>query len=206
MPWDQRIARVLVRPLVSTPVTPNHISVLTLVMALAGAAMLAVGESLWMNWGAGIFVASRFLDHFDGELARQSGRTSRLGYYLDYISGGLSHGALFLGLGIGFQASDLGLYAVALGAGGAATSVICMFLNIDIDGHIEVQAGSQIDTVGYPTLWGFELEDGTYLLAPITWMGWLYPFFVVASIGASVYLVWTLSRAVRLRRRGGQAP
>ncbi|NQV84481.1 MAG: CDP-alcohol phosphatidyltransferase family protein [Rhodospirillales bacterium] len=28
--------------------------------------------------GAGLFVLARFLDHFDGELARQKGMTSRL--------------------------------------------------------------------------------------------------------------------------------
>ena len=121
MPWDQRIARVLVRPLVGGPVRPNHVSVLTLVLALVGAALMATGETLWLNWGGGIFILSRFLDHFDGELARQQGSTSKLGYYLDYVSGGISYTALFIGLGIGL-AADLELWAMVPGVAGAASA------------------------------------------------------------------------------------
>ena len=40
-PWDQRIARVLVKPLVKTPVTPNQMTMFTLAVALAGAGLLA---------------------------------------------------------------------------------------------------------------------------------------------------------------------
>lgn len=189
MPWDQRIARVLVRPLVQSPVRPNHITVLTLVMALAGAALLATGEAAHANWGAGLFILARFLDHFDGELARQQGSASKLGYYLDYVSGGLSYAALFLGLGVGLVGA-LGIWAIVLGAAGAASALISMFSNIQIDNY---QGGAEtVDAVGYPGFAGFELEDGIYILGPITWAGWLLPFFVAAGIGASIYCLWTI--------------
>jgi len=197
-PWDQQIARVLVRPLVNTPVTPNALTMFTLIMALAGAGMLAVGEAFWSNWGAGLFVLARFLDHFDGELARQSGKTSKLGYYLDYVSGGLSYGALFLCMGIGFRHSELGVWAVVLGAMGTASALISMFINLGIDKAQELEDG---DAVGYPGFAGFELEDGIYLIAPITWMGWLMPFFAAAGIGAAVYTLWSLWSLLRLRRK-----
>jgi phosphatidylglycerophosphate synthase len=189
MPWDQRIARVLVRPLVKSPVRPNHISFATLVVALAGAALLATGETVLANWGAGLFILSRFLDHFDGELARQQGTTSKLGYYLDYVSGGISYAALFICLGVG-QAGALGVWAIVLGAAGAASAIISMFSNLQIDKY---QSGAEtIDAVGYPGFAGFELEDGIYILGPITWAGWLLPFFVAAGIGASIYCLWTI--------------
>lgn len=189
MPWDQRIARVLVRPLVQSPVRPNHITVLTLVMALAGAALLATGEAAHANWGAGLFILARFLDHFDGELARQQGSASKLGYYLDYVSGGLSYAALFIGLGVGLVGA-LGIWAIVLGAAGAASALISMFSNIQIDNY---QGGAEtVDAVGYPGFAGFELEDGIYILGPITWAGWLLPFFVAAGIGASIYCLWTI--------------
>ena len=38
-PWDQRIARVLVRPLVRTPLTPNQLTIFTLIVALSGAGL-----------------------------------------------------------------------------------------------------------------------------------------------------------------------
>jgi phosphatidylglycerophosphate synthase len=199
-PWDQRVARVLVKPLVKTPVTPNQLTVLTLLVALAGAGLLAHGGAAAANWGAGIFALARFMDHFDGELARQKGMTSRLGYYLDYISGALSYGALFLCIGVGLRDSGLGQWAIALGAVGAFASAISMFANLDIDKHAKEPAEAGKDAVGYPAFAGFELEDGIYLIAPITWLGFLQPFFVLAGIGSAVYCLWTVRTSVRLRR------
>jgi phosphatidylglycerophosphate synthase len=201
-PWDQRIASVLVRPLVKTPVTPNQLTIFTLLIALTGAGMLAVGEANYANWGAGLFVLARFLDHFDGELARQKGMTSRLGYYLDYISGALSYGALFLCLGIGFYGSALGGWAIVLGASGTASAVISMFTNLGLDRQLDLNEENGHDAVGYPGYAGFELEDGIYLIAPITWAGYLMPFFVAAGIGAAIYCLWTVWTLFRVRRAG----
>ena len=198
-PWDQRAARILVKPLVRSPITPNQVTIFTLLVALAGAGLLATGDAEMANWGAGLFVLARFLDHFDGELARQKGMTSKLGYYLDYIAGAISYGALFLCMGIGFHGSELGGWALVLGLAGTASAVISMFTNLGID---KTSGGDQDgDAVGYPGYAGFELEDGIYLIAPITWAGWLMPFFVAAGIGATIYCLWTCWTLLRLRSR-----
>ena len=73
-----------------------------------------------------------------------------------------------------------------------------MGLNLAID---RVEERSDGDSVGYPGFAGFELEDGIYLLAPITWFGYLLPFFATASIGAGVYFLWTALTLFRLRLR-----
>jgi len=198
-PFDQRIARVLVRPLANTPISPNHLTTVTVVLALSGAALFATGDPTGVAWGAGLFVLARFLDHFDGELARLQGSSSRFGYYYDYVAGAVSYAALFLGMGIGLRETFLGGVAVALGATATACALVSLFLNLDIDRQ---QGGDETgDAVGYPGFAGFELEDGIYLLAPITWLGWLLPFFVAAALGATVYTVWTLATLLRLRRR-----
>ncbi len=198
-PFDQRIAAVLVRPLVRTPITPNQVSVLTLLVALTGAGMLATGDPDKATWGAGLFVLARFLDHFDGELARQSGKTSKLGYYLDYIVGSVSYAALFFCMGWGFKETALGIWAIALGSGGAAAAVISLFTNMGIDK--QTGGDESGDAVGYPGFAGFELEDGIYLLWPVTWLGYLYPFFIAAGIGATVYCLYTCIVLIRMRAR-----
>jgi len=198
-PWDQRIARILVKPLVKTPITPNQLTVVTLAVALAGAGLLAEGDAVYADWGAGVFVLARFMDHFDGELARQKGMTSRLGYYLDYLSGAISYSALFLCIGLGLRDSALGSWAIVLGGVGTGAAVLSMFLNLGIDKHLTADAGK--DAVGYPGFAGFELEDGIYLLAPITWLGFLVPFFVLAGIGSAVYCLWTCWSLFRLKPR-----
>ncbi len=198
MPWDQRLARMLVRPLARTPVTPNQVTSFTLLVALGGAALLATGEARSANWGAGLFILARFLDHFDGELARLKGSASRFGYYYDYATGAISYAALFAAIGIGLADTSLGIWAAALGAAGAAAALISAFLNLGIDSADESR--DEGDSVGYPGFAGFELEDGIYLLGPITWAGYLLPFFVAAGIGATVYCLWTLWRLVKVRR------
>ena len=164
-------------------------------MALTGAGLLATGDPVHANWGAGLFVLARFLDHFDGELARQKNMKSRLGYYLDYVSGALSYAALFLCIGIGLRDSALGPWAIALGAAGAASAILSMFLNVGIDKAGDLKDGN---AVGYPDFAGFELEDGIYLIAPVAWAGLLMPFFAAAGVGAAIYCLWTLATLARL--------
>ena len=195
-PWDQRLARVLVAPLARTPVTPNHITSASLLVALAAAGLFASGSAAAADWGAGLFVLARFLDHFDGELARLTGKSSRFGYYFDYVAGTISYAALFAGIGIGLAGGVLGDWALLLGAAGAASALIAMPLNLDLDKR---RAPGEAKTVGYPAVAGFELEDGIYLIAPVTWLGWLAPFFVACGVGATVYCVWTALVVLRKR-------
>ncbi len=201
-PWDQRIASVLVRPLVNTPVTPNQLTFASLLVALTGAALLANGDPILANWGAGLFALARFMDHFDGELARQQKTSSRIGYFLDYIAGALSYGAFFFCIGVGLQGGWLGGWAIALGVAGTFSAILSMFLNIDIDKALSGGdgGGESGDAVGYPGFAGFELEDGIYLIAPITWLGFLQPFFIAIGVGAAIYCLWTLGTLLKLRR------
>lgn len=187
--WDQRLARALVRPLAQTPVTPNQLTLASLLMCLLGAALLATGQAAPMNWGAGIFVAGRFLDHFDGELARASGRASRRGYYYDYLAGCTSYAALFAGVAVGVNASLPEGAALLLGVTGAISAVLVMLLDFRLDA-----AADDGSAAGYPAWGGFDLEDGVYLLAPVTWLGYLHVFFVLAAAGAALFAFWTLIR------------
>ena len=198
LPYDQALARILIKPLVNTPVHPNHISLFSLAVGLAGSWLMTRGTYFDMAWGATLFAIARFLDHFDGELARAADKKSKLGYYLDYFVGGTLHATFFGGTGIGLAQGWLGHWGFILGGAGAACSIIAMFLNVKLDEAMEKEDG---DTVGYPGFWRFELEDGTYLIAPIAWLAWLDWFFILVGTGATVYLAWTFISLVRARTR-----
>jgi len=200
-PWDQRLARIIVRPLARTSITPNQVTILTLILALAGAAMFAQGTPSSVNWGASFFILARFMDHFDGELARMTGKTSRLGYYLDYMAGGVSYTALFICIGIGLTNASLagislGTWPVVLGSIAGFCAFASMFINLKIDRQMELEEG---EAVGYPGFAGFELEDGIYLLGPVTWIGLLPPFFMLAAPSAIIYTLWALSISLSKR-------
>jgi phosphatidylglycerophosphate synthase len=185
-PWDARLARMLVRPLVDTPVTPNQITSASLLLAVLAAWLFADGGRAQANWAAALFMMARFIDHMDGALARMAGKTSAFGHWYDYLVGGGSYALLFLSLGIGLSGGGLGAWALPAGAFVAGFILVNMSLRMKMDRDY----GS--DTVGYPGALGFELEDGIYLLGPIAWLGGLEYFFVVGCAGTVCFALWTV--------------
>src|SRR3984885_14008381 len=99
-PWDARLARRLVTPLKNSRVTPNHLTTVRLAVGLAAAAAFLPGTYGWTNIGALLLVLSNFLDHTDGELARISGKSSRVGHIYDLASDAVVTILLFLAIGI----------------------------------------------------------------------------------------------------------
>ncbi|MGE0736235.1 MAG: CDP-alcohol phosphatidyltransferase family protein [Alphaproteobacteria bacterium] len=192
--WDERIARPFVRPLARWGVTANQVTTVSLVLALGAAAMFATGIGWLAHVAAGVFMIARFIDHLDGQLARLSGKTSRFGYYYDFITGTLSYAALFTGVGIGLSApAGAGWWWMALGI---ATTFL-VFANTLFQWLDETRRG--IEAMKYPAAGGFEMEDAIYLIGPITWLGWLMPFCVLGFVGTGAYCAWTVYQFTRKR-------
>ncbi len=79
---NRRLSAPLARLLAPTPVTPNQVSVLSLLVALGALAAFAVGQPI----AAGILIqASSVVDGVDGDLARRQGRASRFGAVFDAV-------------------------------------------------------------------------------------------------------------------------
>lgn len=198
-PWDQRLARVLVRPLRHGRVTPNAITTLSLILGLLSAWLYALGGGA-TDLGGVLFMLACLLDHADGELARMTGRTSAFGHYYDLIADALVLTALFLGIGAGLSGGEAGAGALRLGllAGGAVGLIVLLRL------ELERRAGSS--ATRQPNLLGFELQDVMYLVGPVTWLGGLEPFLTLAAIGAPLYalgVLWSLGRHLQ---RAGSLP
>src|SRR5687767_13705018 len=104
-PWDQRLARALVRPLRHSRITPNAITTVALALGLLAAWLFALGGSA-ADLGALLFMLACLFDHADGELARMAGQTSIFGHYYDLIADAIVHAALFVGIGIGLSADE----------------------------------------------------------------------------------------------------
>ncbi len=202
-PYAQRLAGVLAVRLAKTTLHPNHVTAVSLCFALLGAGLFAAGASWAANLGAGLFVLARFLDQVDGRLAAVTDRRTTFGYYFDYVTGVLSYTALFACIGIGLAGSALGTWAYVAGGAGAASAIVAAFLNVRLDRQSEL---GDNESVGYPALGGFALEDGIFLIAPITWLGWLTPFFVLAATGAVIYCLWTLTRLLNAYRQNFVPP
>src|SRR4029079_11476306 len=88
--WNRYVARplaaVVVAPLAHTRVSPNQVTFATLIVFLAGAAVMAFIP----GWGAlvgsaAIIELSYVLDCADGQLARLKGTSSPVGAHLDFL-------------------------------------------------------------------------------------------------------------------------
>ncbi|CAG4903095.1 CDP-alcohol phosphatidyltransferase family protein [Paraburkholderia gardini] len=196
--WDARLARRLVTPLIDTRITPNHLTTLRLLIGVAGALCLARGSFAFSNAGAFLIVLSNFVDHTDGELARISGKTSRIGHFYDLASDALVTVLLFLGMGIGMStAGGLGLVALPtlLGAIAGVSVAVIFFLRMRIE-EMAGKAGTKQASAG-----GFETEDVLYLLPLVTLTSGTSPFIIAASIGAPLFAVWVMIDYRRVSRR-----
>lgn len=195
--WDARLARWLVMPLKDTRVVPNHLTTLRLAVGLAGAYCLAQGGFAWANFGALFVVLSNFIDHTDGELARISGKSSKLGHFYDLASDAFVTVALFVSMGVGIAArGDQQLTPIALGTLAGVAVALIFYLRM----RIESVAGKAGTKQAYAA--GFETEDVLYLLPLVTLADGVQPFVLVASIGAPLFAAWVVFDYWRIMRRG----
>ncbi|SIT46941.1 CDP-diacylglycerol--glycerol-3-phosphate 3-phosphatidyltransferase [Paraburkholderia piptadeniae] len=193
-------------PLVDTHVTPNHLTTVRLLIGFAGGLALARGGFAWTNVGAFLIVLSNFVDHTDGELARVSGKSSRIGHFYDLASDALVTVLLFAGMGYGMTSSQVGdliglaVSPLLLGTVAGIAVALIFFLRMRIE-EMAGKAGTRQASVG-----GFETEDILYLLPLVTLMSGVAPFLVAASIGAPLFAVYVVIdyRRVVHRTRSAQ--
>jgi archaetidylinositol phosphate synthase len=197
-PWDARLARRLVTPLKNTRATPNHLTTVRLAFGLAAAAAFLPGTYGWTNIGALLLILSNFLDHTDGELARISGKTSRIGHLYDLASDAVVTILLFVAIGIGVGTkvgAVLQMPPAVLGLVAGSAVALIFYLRMRIEAMAGKAASKQASMAG------FETEDVLYLLPLVTVFNGLPPFLIAASLGAPLFAVWVVLDYRRLLHR-----
>jgi phosphatidylglycerophosphate synthase len=195
-PWDARLASRLVTPLKDSWVTPNHLTTVRLAVGLAAAAAFVPGTYGWSNLAALLLILSNFIDHTDGELARISGKTSRIGHQYDIASDAAVTILLFVAMGVGAGARlsvSPQISPTLLGAVAGSAIALIFFLRMRIEEMFGKTATRQL------SLDGFEAEDILYLLPLVTLCNAVTPFLAAASICAPLFAVWVVVDYVRVR-------
>jgi phosphatidylglycerophosphate synthase len=101
----RKVSIYLSVPLAKLSATPNQITVVWILLGLAGDVGLGFSQ-YWIRVGAAaVFQLSYILDYVDGEVARLQGRTSRRGLFLDLSGHCLIKTGVFLGVGYHVVAS-----------------------------------------------------------------------------------------------------
>jgi hypothetical protein len=177
-----RIVRPAIRAIAPLGVTPNQITTLRLVTGIAAAGAFAVGGGLWPAIGGAVFVFSMLLDRADGELARQTGQTSRFGYWYDIASDCVANMVAMLGIGIGLF-DTMGLAGPVLGAV-AGAGIGALFWQL---------FGLQLaQPRGYEPWPGVIVDpDDALILVPIlVWAGAAAPMIVAAAVITPLAALW----------------
>jgi archaetidylinositol phosphate synthase len=182
--WTHRMVRPVVRPLATSFVTPNHITTLRFATALIAFGLLAFGDGEWNDWAAASFLLSFVLDRADGELARQSGKSSPWGHRYDLVTDALSNILIFLGIGIGLRDSQLGYGAIVLGllAGGGIVAMLWLM------SKVESQVG--IGAAAFAATAGFDPDDAMAIIPFAIWLNGEMPILIAAAIGAPAFFLW----------------
>ena len=212
---DGFMARMFARPLsmflskrlARTGITPNAMTVVSLLIGLAAAAFFL--SSVWWMQALGglLFVAHSVVDGCDGELARLKFTESRLGGLLDFWSDNLVHVAVFACMGVGWSWSVGDAWplwlagAAVLGTAGSAVTVYGLTMR-DKSAAGPVYTSVAPGENGGLTRLLDELSrrDFIYLVFALSLFGKAAWFLVPAAIGAPVFLALVLVAAWRARQ------
>lgn len=101
--------------LARTPLTPNMITVISVLVFTAGISLFIFNKQTFNFIGVALIYFSIILDANDGEISRLKGNKSRAGAYVEPISHDIQYGLLFLPITWGLYKSGLGVEIVYVG-------------------------------------------------------------------------------------------
>ncbi len=110
-----------------TPITPNQVTLLSLVASLAAAYCFAFGGLSMLAAGAAWYAAANILDCADGQLARVQGSGTPNGRLVDGVADYIGTVAIFLGVGIGFSRLGMNLWPETILAGVSSAFLAIFF-------------------------------------------------------------------------------
>ena len=197
---DEKIAAKVVKYIAQTTITPNQVSTFSLLLAAFAAVFFSFGIYFFSVIGSILFIFSKFLDHVDGQLARELKKETKFGWYYDSFVDTATYVLMFVGISAGiapgtfeikfFSIVDLDVQNFLL-----FSAIIASILNTFL-GIIHKFKTSK-DFYGFPETDKVALEDGIYLIGPITWIGFINFFFLAASIGSVIFVIYNIKRFVK---------
>jgi len=111
------IAFLFVKAIYRFPITPNQVTVLSMLAGIAAGWNFSIGTRTALVWGALWYVAANILDCSDGQLARLQQSGTLLGRVIDGVADYVSSVAVFLGVGIGLASKDENAWWLVVFAG-----------------------------------------------------------------------------------------
>ena len=195
----RRLSRPVTRAAIALGITPNQLSVASLLVGLAAAWCFWLGTPVATMAGLLVYVVAVVLDHADGEVARLTLAESRLGEWLDILVDTLVHATMVIAMG---------LTAERTAGGGALLGVVGALGVVASAAVAKVwPTTGAVDNVG-ATLENLGSRDGFYAMlllfiaARAVAPGALPPLMIVVALGSQAY--WLARAGYTLRARTGR--
>jgi 1L-myo-inositol 1-phosphate cytidylyltransferase / CDP-L-myo-inositol myo-inositolphosphotransferase len=201
---ERPISLTISRLLAPTAITPNQMSLISIVVGLCGAPFFLSGLASLQTIGALLFLAHSILDGCDGELARLKFEESRLGGVLDFWGDNVVHAAVFACMAIGWSLAAgagwpllLGAAAV-LGALGSAGLVYWRLMRVKDDGGpLFTSVSAEPERALSRALDSASRRDFIYLVLLLALAGKSKWFLLLAALGAPIYFCLLVFLAAR---------
>jgi 1L-myo-inositol 1-phosphate cytidylyltransferase / CDP-L-myo-inositol myo-inositolphosphotransferase len=197
---ERRISLAITQRLVSTRVTPNGMTLISVGIGLLGAPFFLSSEWILQLVGALLFLSHSILDGCDGELARLRFQESRWGGILDFWGDNVVHVAVFACMGIGWSLSLhetwplwLGVLPVAGTIGSAWFVYHHTMRGAKGTGPLFTSVVQSPDSSLSQLMDSLARRDFIYLVAVLSAFGKASWFLVLSAIGTPIYfliLLW----------------
>ena len=184
--FNRPVGRPLSKLLVRTPISPNQVSVVSILIGLAAAWFFAIGNFIT---GALVFQLCAIIDCVDGDLARALFKQSRLGKWLDLGGDQVVHFSVFAGIGIGVARLDPSVPALALGASAALGVLLCFAVIVRAMRQPAAQRGPLLNKLLDATA----NRDFSVLVLILALFGRMDLFLWMAGIGIHVFWIALLA-------------
>jgi phosphatidylglycerophosphate synthase len=192
----RRLSRHVTRVALASSLTPNQISVASLLVGLVAA---------WCFWGAtplsalvglAVYLLAVVLDHADGEVARLTGAESVLGAWLDILVDTAVHALTVLAMGATARAEA----GAGVGLGGvAAVGVVLSAALANLRPPTPDAVGEALTSLGSRD--GFYLMLALFVLVRALRPDLLPWLMIVVAVGSNAYWLASLTHLLLTRRR-----
>lgn len=180
--FNRPVGRVFSKMLVQTAVSPNAVSVASMVIGVVSAPLFANGNFVL---GALVLQLCAVIDCVDGDLARALFKQSPLGKWLDIGGDQVVHFSVFLGIGLGVARNYPQVPALALGVSAAVGVLLCFPVIIRGLRQPPEQRGYILQKLMDATA----NRDFTVLLLILALVGRIDLFLWLAGIGIHVFWI-----------------
>jgi 1L-myo-inositol 1-phosphate cytidylyltransferase / CDP-L-myo-inositol myo-inositolphosphotransferase len=199
---ERPISLKISRRLAATAITPNQMSLISVMVGICGGPFFLSPRPLMQTIGALLFLAHSILDGCDGELARLKFQQSRFGGVLDFWGDNIVHTVIFGSMAVGWSLSAGAIWPLALGAAailgtlGSAGFVYWRLMRLKDGGQTLFTSVSDAPERPLTRLLdSASRRDFIYLVILLALFGKSNWFLVMAGIGAPVYFVLVLLAA-----------